>query len=137
MKICRARSEIVFLFVVHGCRGCLSARNQCKKCFLLSLHFVKHERHFSRFSPSDRCRHFALLFGCGRIKRHRKDFPNKQDYHNFHGNERSQEDTNVMAHNFNFGQTNFSQLKSHQVRGKLSQSFDRCSIIKIAIKLCA
>lgn len=69
MKICRARSEIVFLFVVHGCRGCLSARNQCKKCFLLSLHFVKHERHFSRFSPFWQVQTFCAIV---RLRSHKK-----------------------------------------------------------------
>jgi len=71
------RSEIVFLFVFRGCRGCLSARNQCKKSFLLSLHFVKHERHFSRFSPFVRCRHFPPLFALRSDKKgeRKRDFP--------------------------------------------------------------
>jgi len=66
-----------FFVCFRGCRGCLSARNQCKKSFLLSLHFVKHERHFSRFSPFVRCRHFPPLFVLWSDKKgeRKRDFP--------------------------------------------------------------
>jgi len=75
--------------------------------FVVSLHFVKHERHFSRFSPFVRCRHFPPLFALRSDKKgeRKKDFPINGIIIIFMNQKKRSDprngNPNVMAHNTN------------------------------------